>query len=53
MVQPPFGGAMAAALTHYRQALEALRQGDWKTFGVEMDALRKALESAAASAPPS
>jgi len=44
---------MAAALTHYRQALEALRQGDWKTFGVEMDALRKALESAAASAPPS
>ncbi len=32
------------ALTHYRRALEALRNGDWQTFGVEMDALRKALE---------
>jgi uncharacterized membrane protein (UPF0182 family) len=41
-----------AALQHYRQAFEALRKGDWQTFGVEMDALQKALESAVA-APPS
>ncbi|MBP1684484.1 MAG: hypothetical protein H6Q33_627 [Deltaproteobacteria bacterium] len=41
----------AEALTHYRQALDALRQGDWKTFGLEMDALQRALEGK--SAPPS
>ncbi|MBI3303491.1 MAG: UPF0182 family protein, partial [Deltaproteobacteria bacterium] len=52
MAQPPSGDSAAAALTHYRQALEALRKGDWQTFGVEMDALQKALEGAAA-APPS
>ena len=40
------------ALQHYRQALDALRKGDWQTFGVEMDALQKALEGATA-APPS
>lgn len=42
----------AAALQHYRQALDALRKGDWQTFGVEMDALQKALEGAVAAAPP-
>jgi uncharacterized membrane protein (UPF0182 family) len=42
-----------AALQHYRQAFEALRKGDWQTFGVEMDALQKTLEGAAATAPPS
>jgi uncharacterized membrane protein (UPF0182 family) len=48
--EPPAGGT-AVALRHYRQALDALRKGDWQTFGVEMDALQKALEGAAA--PPS
>jgi len=47
----PSNGA-GAALQHYRQAFEALRKGDWQTFGVEMNALQKALESAVA-APPS
>ena len=45
----PAGSAAAEALQHYRQALAALRNGDWQTFGLEMDALRKALEGAAAS----
>src|SRR5712692_1147008 len=50
--EPPLSGTAAAALQHYRQALNALRKGDWQTFGVEMDALQKALEGTAA-APPS
>jgi uncharacterized membrane protein (UPF0182 family) len=36
-----------SALTHYRQALDALRRGDWRQFGAEMDELRAALESEA------
>jgi len=36
------------ALMHYHQALDALRQGDWKTFGAEMDALQRALQGAGA-----
>ncbi|MBI3782645.1 MAG: UPF0182 family protein [Deltaproteobacteria bacterium] len=36
------------ALQHYRQAMDALRAGDWRQFGVEMDALRAALEEGAA-----
>jgi uncharacterized membrane protein (UPF0182 family) len=47
----PSSGTLTA-LQHYRQALEALRKGDWQTFGVEMDALQKALEGATAAAPP-
>src|SRR5262249_6800354 len=43
----PSGGT--TALQHYRQALDALRKGDWQTFGVEMDALQKALEGATAA----
>ncbi len=50
--EPASSGNATAALQHYRQALAALRKGDWQTFGVEMDALQKALEGAAA-APPS
>jgi uncharacterized protein len=46
--QPAAGAASPGALQHYRQALEALRQGNWQQFGVEMDALQKALEAAAA-----
>ena len=48
----PSSGTAPIALQHYHQALEALQKGDWQTFGVEMDALQKTLEGAAA-APPS
>ena len=44
-------GANAEALKHYRQALQALSKGDWRTFGAEMDALQKALQSGK-SGPP-
>jgi hypothetical protein len=53
VTEPPSSGTAVIALQHYRQALEALRKGDWQTFGVEMDALQKTLEGAAATAPPS
>jgi hypothetical protein len=33
------------ALRHYQAAFRALSQGDWRTFGVEMDALRQTLEA--------
>ncbi len=52
---PPAAGGVgnSAALSHYRAALDALRQGNWQTFGAEMDALHKALEgNPAAPAPP-
>ncbi len=39
---PP--GSTSEALRHYRQALEALNKGDWRTFGAEMDQLQKALQ---------
>jgi hypothetical protein len=42
--QPPSAPA-GAALSRYRRALEALRNGDWQTFGAEMDALQKVLEA--------
>jgi len=49
-VSPPAGVAPAPpsapsseALQHYRQALDALQKGDWRGFGDEMDALKKAL----------
>ncbi len=35
-----------SAHDHYRAALEALRGGDWATFGREMDALGRALDAA-------
>ena len=44
---PAAPATTSAALQHYRQALEALRRGDWKEFGAEMDALQKALEAPA------
>jgi len=40
-------GPNSEALRHYRQALEALNKGDWRTFGVEMDLLQKSLQGAA------
>ena len=42
-VSPP-SGANAEALKHYRQALQALSKGDWRTFGAEMDAMQKILQ---------
>ncbi|HUK39557.1 MAG TPA: UPF0182 family protein, partial [Candidatus Acidoferrales bacterium] len=43
-IQPP-AGANAEALTHYRRAFDALSKGDWRAFGVEMDAMQKALQA--------
>ena len=40
---PPSEASTALALKHYEQALEALRNGDWQTFGAEMQALHAAL----------
>ena len=51
--EPPSSETAAVALQHYHQALDALRKGDWQTFGVEMDAVQKTLESAVAATPPS
>jgi uncharacterized protein len=50
---PSSASGTPAALAHYRQALEALRRGDWSTFGTEMDALQKTLEDTAAAGPTS
>jgi uncharacterized membrane protein (UPF0182 family) len=47
----PSAGANAEALNHYRRAFEALNKGDWRTFGVEMDAMQKALQAAPAKPP--
>ncbi len=49
----PSSETAAVALQHYHQALAALRKGDWQTFGVEMEAVQKTLESAVAATPPS
>jgi uncharacterized membrane protein (UPF0182 family) len=48
----PALGANSEALNRYRRALDALSKGDWRTFGVEMDAMQKALQSAPAKTPP-
>ena len=50
--ESPPSGANAEALNHYRRAFEALNKGDWRTFGAEMDAMQKALQSAPAKSPP-
>ena len=47
----PPAGANAQALNHYHRAFEALNKGDWRTFGVEMDAMQKALQAAPAKPP--
>jgi uncharacterized membrane protein (UPF0182 family) len=46
---PP--GANAEAVKHYRQALQALSKGDWRTFGAEMDGLQKTLEGGKGKPP--
>jgi uncharacterized protein len=48
---PPGGGSTAEARTHYRRALDALRDGDWQGFGTEMDALERALGGSAEPPP--
>jgi uncharacterized protein len=50
--QPPPTGSSSEALTHYRRAFDALNKGDWRTFGTEMDAMQKALQSAPAKPRP-
>ena len=50
--ESPPSGANAEALNHYRRAFEALNKGDWRTFGAEMDAMQKALQSVPAKSPP-
>ncbi len=47
----PPASANAQALNHYRRAFEALNKGDWRTFGVEMEAMQKALQAAPAKPP--
>ncbi len=46
---PVLGGNMKAASQHYNKALEALRAGDWTTFGAEMQALGRELGQTAPS----
>ncbi len=46
--EAPAAGGNAEALKHYRRAFEALSQGDWRTFGIEMEAMEKALRGKAA-----
>jgi len=48
----PPAGANAEALNHYRRAFDALNKGDWRTFGVEMEAMQKALQGAPAKRSP-
>jgi uncharacterized membrane protein (UPF0182 family) len=48
----PPAGSSSEALNRYRRALDALSKGDWRTFGVEMDAMQKALQGAPAKTPP-
>jgi uncharacterized membrane protein (UPF0182 family) len=47
----PPSGANAEALKHYRQALQALSKGDWRTFGAEMEALQKSLQGSKGGPP--
>jgi uncharacterized membrane protein (UPF0182 family) len=43
--QLPSAAPSGEALAHYRRAFEALNKGDWRTFGVEMDAMQKSLQA--------
>ena len=56
-VAPPSGGpapvpsgGLKAASDHYNRAMDALKAGDWNTFGAEMQALGR--ELGAPAAPP-
>jgi uncharacterized protein len=50
--QLPSPGSNAEALNRYHRALDALAKGDWRTFGVEMDAMQRALQGGPAKPPP-
>jgi uncharacterized membrane protein (UPF0182 family) len=50
--EPSPSGANPEALNHYRRAFDALSKGDWRTFGVEMEAMQKALQGAPAKRSP-
>jgi hypothetical protein len=45
---PPANNAdwVREALGHYNQTIERLKSGDWAGFGMELDAVRAALERA-------
>jgi uncharacterized protein len=45
-IVPSEAGRAREALTHYKQAMERLKAGDWQGFGAQMDELRRALERA-------
>jgi hypothetical protein len=38
---------MESALDHYNRAQEALREGDWATYGEEMEAMKRDLDEIA------
>ena len=42
---PAAGGSFKAASDHYNRAMQALKSGDWNTFGTEMQALGRELGS--------
>ncbi|MGH7249063.1 MAG: UPF0182 family protein, partial [Pseudomonadota bacterium] len=42
-VQPPTPAELKAAASHYSRALDALKSGDWTTFGDEMNRLGREL----------
>ena len=44
MVAPPEAEQAREALSHYKQAMERLKAGDWQGFGAELDKLRLVLE---------
>jgi uncharacterized protein len=41
---PPEADRAREALSHYRQAMERLKAGDWQGFGAELDQLGRVLE---------
>jgi uncharacterized protein len=45
-IVPSEAGRAREALSHYNQAMERLKAGDWQGFGAQMDELRRALERA-------
>ena len=49
LMAPP-AGRDQEALSHYRQAMERLKAGDWQGFGAELDKLRTVLERSSEAA---
>ena len=44
LMAPPEADRAREALSHYQQAMERLKAGDWQGFGTELDQLRMVLE---------